>query len=59
MILVFVLDFVDWPGLGTVDSLLGDLSCIFCLDSCLDGFGKCQLVVLDFEERLQDCLVVD
>ena len=51
-LLLFLVDLVDRPGLGTVDSFLGNPCRVFSLNGNLNSTGESQVSVLDLEESL-------
>ena len=51
-LLLFLVDIVDRPGLGTVDSFLSNPCCVFSLNGNLNSTGESQVSVLDLEESL-------
>ena len=54
-LLLFLVDLVDRPGLGTVDSFLGNPCRVFSLNGNLNSMGESQFCVRD----LEDSFVVD
>ena len=51
-LLLVLVDLVDWPGLGTVSSFLGNPCRVFSLNDNFNSTGESQFCVLDLEESL-------
>ena len=47
-----LVDLVDWPGLGTVNSFLGNPCRVFSLNGNFNSTGESQVCVLALEESL-------
>ena len=51
-LLLVLVDLVDWPGLGTVNSFLSNPCRTFSLNGNFNSMGESQVCVLDLEESL-------